>query len=55
MNPEEINSDFCSFYLKEPKIRLWKDTVLKSGCKIDSIKPMNLYYKSNGELLFALL
>jgi len=53
MKPEK-NKRYTS-YLQEPKIRVWKDTVLKAGCKIYSVKPLNLYYKPNGELLFALL
>ena len=42
-------------YENEPKVRDWKDSVIKAGCMIRSLTPLNLSYKKNNELLFALL
>jgi ADP-sugar diphosphatase len=39
----------------EPKFRLWKETVERSGCTIKRITPLNLIYTRHDELLFALL
>jgi 8-oxo-dGTP pyrophosphatase MutT (NUDIX family) len=44
-----------SSYENEPKVRAWKDSVIKAGCTIHSLSPLNLSYKKNNELLFALL
>jgi NTP pyrophosphohydrolases including oxidative damage repair enzymes len=42
-------------YENEPKVRAWKDSVVKAGCTILSLSPLNTFYKKNNELLFALL
>lgn len=39
---------------EEPKVQAWKNNIIKHGCKINSIKPLELIYKRNDELLFAL-
>jgi 8-oxo-dGTP pyrophosphatase MutT (NUDIX family) len=39
----------------EPKIRAWKKLVTDAGCAINTIEPISILYKKNGELLFALL
>jgi 8-oxo-dGTP pyrophosphatase MutT (NUDIX family) len=42
-------------YENEPKVRVWKDSVVKAGCTIRSLKPLSLSYNKNNELLFALV
>lgn len=42
-------------FLNEPKIASWKKRLFNSGCSINEIKPLNIYFRPNGELLFALL
>jgi 8-oxo-dGTP pyrophosphatase MutT (NUDIX family) len=42
-------------YENEPKVRAWKDSVVKAGCMVRSLTPLNLSYKKNNELLFALV
>jgi 8-oxo-dGTP pyrophosphatase MutT (NUDIX family) len=41
-------------YDKEPKFRLWKDSLIAAGCRIHRIDPVSLLHKKNGELLFGL-
>lgn len=38
----------------EPKVLQWEKTLRDSGCSINSITPISLLNKKNGELLFAL-
>jgi 8-oxo-dGTP pyrophosphatase MutT (NUDIX family) len=38
----------------EPKVRVWKESVVRAGCAMESLKPLSLLRKPNGELLFAL-
>lgn len=42
-------------YENEPKVRAWIDSVVKAGCTIHSLSPVNIIYKKNKELLFALI
>ena len=42
-------------YENEPKVRAWKDSVVKAGCIIHSLTPLTIIHKKNNELLFALL
>ncbi len=42
-------------FLKEPKIKAWKQSLINNGCTINSITPRSLYFRPDGELLFALL
>ncbi len=39
----------------EPKFQVWKNRLLQSGCTINNLTPLNLIYKKNNDLLFALL
>jgi 8-oxo-dGTP pyrophosphatase MutT (NUDIX family) len=36
------------------KVKVWKKNVVRSGCAIKALEPLQLIYKSNNELLFAL-
>jgi ADP-sugar diphosphatase len=38
----------------EPKVKVWQENIARSGCAMDSLTPLHLIHKSNGELLFAL-
>ncbi len=42
-------------FLNEPKISAWRKRLTNSGCTIHEIKPMAIYFRPDGELLFALL
>jgi len=42
-------------FLNEPKVAAWKKSLEDSGYTINAITPLNLLYRANGELLFALL
>lgn len=37
----------------EPKLHQWKNSLEKAGCTINSITPLSVQEKGNGELLFA--
>ena len=39
----------------EPKFKKWKSTLEKSGCIVKGYDPLQLIYKKNDELLFAML
>jgi ADP-sugar diphosphatase len=39
----------------EPKIIAWKESLTRHGCVLNKINPEHLFYRKNGELLFALL
>ncbi len=41
-------------FRKEPKVMQWRKTVRTAGCSIRTFSPLQLLYKTNGELLFAL-
>jgi ADP-sugar diphosphatase len=38
----------------EPKVKVWKDNISKSGCQMKSLEPLRLIQSSRHELLFAL-
>lgn len=40
---------------EEPKVRTWRARVREAGCTVESLEPLHLLHKRNGELLFALL
>jgi len=42
-------------FFNEPKIVAWKKRLTDSGCTIHEIKPLTIYFRPDGELLFALL
>ena len=42
-------------FSQEPKVVRWKERIIESGCIINKLEPLQLIYKKNGELLFALL
>jgi ADP-sugar diphosphatase len=44
----------CMDYTQEPKFKSWKQALVDAGCEINSITPLNLLNKKNGELLFGL-
>jgi 8-oxo-dGTP pyrophosphatase MutT (NUDIX family) len=41
-------------WLDEPKVKVWKDNIARSGCVMKSVEPLQLIRTSKGELLFAL-
>jgi ADP-sugar diphosphatase len=41
--------------MSEPKVESWIKTIESSGCTVESITPLSIQEKSNGELLFAYL
>jgi 8-oxo-dGTP pyrophosphatase MutT (NUDIX family) len=41
-------------WFDEPKVRVWKENIERSGCIINRIEPLSLVHKTNGDLLFAL-
>ena len=41
-------------WLDEPKMKVWKDNITRSGCLMNSLEPMQLIHSSRNELLFAL-
>lgn len=40
---------------QEPKVRDWLESIRTAGCTIHTVKPVHLFHKRNGELLFGLL
>jgi hypothetical protein len=38
----------------EPKVKVWKDNIEKSGCVLNGLEPLHLIHTSKKELLFAL-
>ncbi len=42
-------------FLNEPKIAAWKQSLIDNSCTINTINPLNTYFRPDGELLFALL
>ncbi|MDD5674257.1 MAG: NUDIX hydrolase [Chitinivibrionales bacterium] len=42
-------------YEFEPKVMAWKQSLIDHGCVIRKIEPVHLFYRHNGELLFAVL
>ncbi len=44
-----------SSFENEPKIISWKNSLQSQGCTLNSITPLHLCQRPNGELLFALL
>jgi 8-oxo-dGTP pyrophosphatase MutT (NUDIX family) len=50
LNPD---SDFA--WREAPKVKAWEQSLRESGCSLDSLTPLNLLNKRDGELLFALV
>ncbi len=42
-------------FLNVPKIAAWKQSLINNGCTINTINPLSIYFRPDGELLFALL
>ena len=41
-------------WLNEPKVKVWKDNIARSGCVMNGLEPLQLIHTSKNELLFAL-
>jgi 8-oxo-dGTP pyrophosphatase MutT (NUDIX family) len=40
---------------QEPKVLDWLESIRKAGCTVHSARPLNLFHKRNGELLFGII
>ena len=49
-----MNPDSGS-WRETPKVKAWEQNLRGAGCSLDSLSPLNLLNKGDGDLLFALL
>ncbi|HAO98982.1 MAG TPA: hypothetical protein DCQ83_02940 [Fibrobacteres bacterium] len=49
-----LNSKSSS-WRDEPVVQAWEQSLRDAGCTVDSLKPLNLLNKRNGDFLFALV